>query len=113
MNSLTQTVTYKLFNYLSAGLPVLNSLQSEMVDIIRDNEVGLSNREGDVGKLVENIERFLQDEALLKQYKENALALTAREGDAPVVYERLVQFLEAVAEQAHAASVSDSQSGIL
>jgi len=112
MNSLTQTVTYKLFNYLSAGLPVLNSLQSEMVDIIRDNEVGLSNKEGDVKKLVENIERFLKDKALLEQYKENALELTAREGDAPVVYERLVEFLEAVAEHAHATSVSDSQSGI-
>lgn len=109
MNSLTQTVTYKLFNYLSAGLPVLNSLQSEMVDIIRDNEVGLNNKEGDVATLVSNIEQFLEDEAMLERYKQNALTLTAREGDAPVVYGRLVAFLEDVAGQARSASVLTSQ----
>lgn len=97
-NSLTQTVTYKLFSYLSAGLPVLNSLQSEMVEIIEEHEVGLNNKEGDVAQLVRNIEVFLRDSAKLEQYKKNALRLTAEQGDVVVVYDRLVSYLEEIAD---------------
>lgn len=98
MNSLTQTVTYKLFSYLSAGLPVLNSLQSEMVDIIADNQVGLNNPEGDHEQLARNIEHYLHHPEELQGAKERALRLTAEQGDAPVVYDRLVQLLEGIAE---------------
>jgi glycosyltransferase involved in cell wall biosynthesis len=98
MNSLTQTVTYKLFSYLSAGLPVLNSLQSEMVDIIADNDVGLNNQEGDYEQLAQNIEHYLHHPNELQRAKERALRLTAEQGDAPVVYDRLVQLLEDIAE---------------
>lgn len=94
----TQSVTYKLFNYLSAGLPVLNSLQSEMVDIIRDNHVGLNNKPEDAVSLVANVEQFLQDQEMLSQYKQNAVAFTGEAGDAPVVYGRMVAFLERVAD---------------
>ena len=93
MNSLTQTVTYKLFSYLSAGLPVLNSLQSEMVNIIKDNQVGLNNKEGDFEKLAENIERFIEEPNLLETYKKNALSLTAEKGDTKKVYADMVDYL--------------------
>src|SRR5690606_40087903 len=33
----SQSVTYKLFDLLSCGLPILNSLESEMKNIILDN----------------------------------------------------------------------------
>lgn len=36
MNSLTQTITYKFFNYMSAGMALLNSLQSEMATMIAE-----------------------------------------------------------------------------
>ncbi|HVG41736.1 MAG TPA: glycosyltransferase, partial [Chitinophagaceae bacterium] len=77
----TQSVTYKLFDYLSAGLPILNSLESEMADIIADNKVGFNNKCGDAEELATNIERFLMDKALLNNYKHNALSLTASLGD--------------------------------
>ncbi len=93
MNSLTQTVTYKLFSYLSAGLPVLNSLQSEMVNIIEDHQVGLNNKEGDFEKLAENIACFLDDPGMLETYKKNALKLTAEKGDTQKVYADMVDYL--------------------
>jgi len=96
-NNLTQTVTYKLFSYLSAGLPILNSLQSEMADIIRDNEVGFNNNNGDVAGLVRNIERFLEDRELLTRYKENALALTREKGDSSAIYGEMLELFADVA----------------
>ena len=95
-NNLTQTVTYKLFSYLSAGLPILNSLQSEMAEIIRENEVGLNNDNGDVSGLVLNVERFLANRELLNQYKENALLLTKTKGDSAAVYGGMVGLFEEI-----------------
>jgi glycosyltransferase involved in cell wall biosynthesis len=103
MNSLTQTVTYKLFSYLGAGLPVLNSLQSEMVNIVSDYEVGLNNKEGDYQTLAANIEFFLQNPGKLATYKANALQLTALKGDTKIVYDNLVDYLERIA-QLHSAN---------
>jgi len=99
-NNLTQTITYKLFSYLSAGLPILNSLQSEMADIIENNSVGLNNDNGDVDGLVRNIERFLDDRELLSSYKENALALTREKGDSEAVYGKMLELFAEVAGEA-------------
>jgi len=93
-NSLTQTITYKFFNYLSAGLVLLNSLQTEMADLIEKEKLGLNNLEGDSSKLIENIECFLNDPSLLKQYKRNALSFASDKGDSNIVYDRLVSFIE-------------------
>lgn len=98
MNSLTQTVTYKLFSYLGAGLPILNSLQSEMLNIISDNQVGLNNKEGDYQALAKNIEYFLLNKDKLITYKANALALTASKGDSKIVYSDLLDYLEKIAQ---------------
>ena len=96
-NNLTQTITYKLFSYLSAGLPILNSLQSEMAGIIRENGVGFNNNNGDVAGLVQNIERFMEDRDLLTRYKENALALTREKGDSAAIYGEMLELFADVA----------------
>lgn len=99
IDNLTQTVTYKLFSYLSAGLPILNSLQSEMVDIISTNKVGLNNMNGDVDKLVSNIEVFLNNREMLNEYKKNAITLTREKGDSCQVYSDLLKFIEETADK--------------
>lgn len=98
-NNLTQTVTYKLFSYLSAGLPILNSLQSEMAEIISQNEVGLNNMNGDYLKLAENIEHFLFNRDKLEAYKKNALKLTKEKGDSEVVYGNMMVFFEEITDK--------------
>ncbi len=97
-NNLTQTVTYKLFSYLSAGLPILNSLLSEMADIIEENEVGLNNGNGEYHKLADNIEQFLNDKDLLQRYKKNAIELTKRKGDSIAVYGEMIKLFEEIVE---------------
>lgn len=90
----TQTVTYKVFDYLSAGLPIINSLQSEVVKMFSENKVGISHEPGDVKGLVSAIEKFLLSKDLLQTYKKNALAYTSQYGDTEVVYGNLIKFIE-------------------
>jgi glycosyltransferase involved in cell wall biosynthesis len=92
----TQSVTYKLFDLLACGLPIMNSLESEMKDIINDNGVGFFNEPGNGRQLAENIEKLYLDPALLNQMKQAALDLTARKGDAVVVYNKAVDLIEKI-----------------
>lgn len=99
----TQSVTYKLFDYLSAGLPVLNSLMSEMATLISQHEVGQNNQPGDAQTLARGIMQYLDVPGMLERQKANALAFTAAEGDNEVVYGRIVAFLLAARKERTAA----------
>jgi glycosyltransferase involved in cell wall biosynthesis len=90
----TQSVTYKLFDLLSAGLPILNSLESEMREIIVDNKVGLHNAPGNSSRLKNNIIEFYNDPDKLHSFKENGLRLAREVGDTKVIYKRFVNLLE-------------------
>lgn len=89
----TQSVTYKFFDYLGAGIPILNSLKSEMWDLIDQKEVGANNIQGDFESLAANILSFYQDKIKLELYKNNALSFTAEKGDNDVVYAAFADFL--------------------
>jgi len=94
----TQSVTYKLFDLLACGLPIMNSLESEMKTIILSNKVGFHNNPGDARQLAENILRCYNEKKLLSEMKENALELTAKEGDSAAVYSRALDYIEAIAK---------------
>ena len=91
----TQSVTYKLFDLLACGLPIMNSLESEMKSIIVDHKVGFHNNPSDFEQLAKNILRCYEDKALLSAMKVNALQLTAEQGDSKTVYENALHFIEA------------------
>jgi glycosyltransferase involved in cell wall biosynthesis len=93
-NGATQSVTYKFFDCLSAGLPILNSLMTEMARLVEEYQVGYNNPPGNTSELTKNIEKFLFDKALLETYKQNALNLASSRGDSEVVYKELIDFLE-------------------
>jgi len=94
INGATQSVTYKLFDLLGSGLPIMNSLESEMKNIIIDNQVGFHNIPGDANQLVENILQCYNDRTLLSKMKANALELTSTQGDAALVYGKALDFIE-------------------
>lgn len=98
-NSLTQTITYKFFNYMSGGLPLLNSLQGEMADMIGQHNLGFNNEEQNVDQLTQNIEFYLDDSQLLNQHKQNALRFTSKYGNSKVVYNNLINFLAKIEEE--------------
>lgn len=90
----TQSVTYKLFDLLACGLPILNSLESEMKSIILNNQVGFHNAPGDVTQLVNNILLCSEDKEILNEMSQRALALTADSGDSAIVYKKALDFIE-------------------
>ena len=92
-NNLTQTVTYKLFNYVSAGMAVLNSLESEMMEIVETKELGLNNPPQQPQQLAKNIAYLLNNPEVLKRCQQNATTFVEEEGDNKVVYKKLVQFI--------------------
>lgn len=89
-----QTVTYKLFDLLSCGLPILNSLESELNNIVLDNEVGFFNKPHDYEKLAENILYCYNHPEELHQMKKRAIELTAKLGDTSKVYSDVVKLME-------------------
>jgi glycosyltransferase involved in cell wall biosynthesis len=100
-NSLTQTITYKFFNYMSAGLVLLNSLQTEMADMIKEFNLGLNNKEGDYKTLTDNIITYLKQPELLERQKSNVVAFTYEKGHTKNVYNSLVDFLTDIAKTNH------------
>ena len=92
----TQSVTYKLFDLLSAGLPILNSLESEMKEIIVNNKVGLHNEPGNSMQLRENILYFYNNKSKIREYRENGFELTKKAGENSVVYGGFVDLLESI-----------------
>jgi glycosyltransferase involved in cell wall biosynthesis len=95
----TQSVTYKLFDLLGCGLPIMNSLESEMKAIILDNHVGFHNAPEDAVQLAANIVQCHDDRVLLEEMKKNALKLTAQEGDSVVVYAKALDYIERIAQK--------------
>ncbi|MCU0404774.1 MAG: glycosyltransferase family 4 protein [Chitinophagaceae bacterium] len=89
----TQSVTYKFFDYLSSGLPILNSLPTEMAELIEANDLGMNNEPGNAGALAANIEMFLNNRFLLDQHKKNAISFAFENGNNDTVYKRLINFI--------------------
>ena len=97
-NSLTQTITYKFFNYMSAGLVLLNSLQTEMSVMIDEYDLGKNNKEGDFKTLAENIGYYIQNPQELGKQKLKVLEFTREYGHSDRVYFKLVAFLKGIAK---------------
>jgi len=91
----TQTVTYKLFDYLAAGLPILNSLDGEMQQILDNNRLGIYYQSENCQNLISGIQQFLtMDREKLNKIKKRAKEFAQNHGDKKVVYGNLVEQLE-------------------
>jgi len=92
----TQSVTYKLFDYLSYGLPIICSLPGEMSDIIVDENVGFFFNPENDSELVSIISHILNNSQDIFLMKKRALELTKKIGDKNIVYNELVEFVEKI-----------------
>lgn len=95
----SQSVTYKLFDYLSSGLPIICSLPGEMSDIIKKYEVGYYFKPEDSESLLEVIKLILNDRNKIKEMRIRSIELTKELGYSKIVYGKLVDFLEKVQAQ--------------
>ena len=95
----SQTVTYKLFEYLAAGLPVVCSLEGEMGELIDREGVGHRYRAEDPTDLARVI-RERSERGGSSEIAARARRLAERRGDARVVYGDMARLLETAAQAA-------------
>lgn len=87
----------KVFEYLSAGLPVVSSLEGEMADIITERGLGLNYRAGDLAGFIGAVRTLLVDEPLRNVMAEKAATFFLQRGDADVIYDDYARHVEALA----------------
>jgi glycosyltransferase involved in cell wall biosynthesis len=90
----TQTVSYKLFDYLGAGLPIVSSLTGEMADIIARERVGWSYAAEDPGALATLVRRIVARPDEVAARARYARAFAESRGSAERVYGEMAEYVE-------------------
>lgn len=88
----------KIFEYFSAGLPIISSLEGEMAELIDQNRLGLNYRPGDLEGLCGCIEKLLDNRALRDEMAANALVFFRNHGDADKIYSEYADHIERLVE---------------
>jgi glycosyltransferase involved in cell wall biosynthesis len=86
----------KLFEYLSAGLPVVSSLAGENETLIREHDCGLTYRAGDGADCHRQLLQLLDNAGRRREMGARGKQLFLAQFDADSVFARLVTHLEGV-----------------
>lgn len=92
-----QSLPYKPFEYMAAGLPILSSLRGELETLICDEQIGIRYQSGNAGSLVEGIYQLLTQVEARKRMGINAQKLFEKRFSAEVIYPQLVEHLKKIA----------------
>lgn len=84
----------KLFEYMSAALPIVSSLRGEAQALIRAHDIGVTFEAGDASDLAERLRALWKRPADVERHSANARAVFDEQFDAALVYERLANHLE-------------------
>lgn len=88
----TVSMPLKAYDYLAAGLPIVNSLDRELGRLVRERGVGLQYRAGDPADLASAISRLCTDDVLRADCAAHAAAV-AKEYDAQAQHRDYAEFL--------------------
>jgi glycosyltransferase involved in cell wall biosynthesis len=92
----------KFFDYLAAGIPVVNNYPGWLAGLIRDNECGIVVPPGDPVAFADALQRLAADPAGRSAMGAAARGLGEKEFARPLLAERFVTTLETVARHHHA-----------
>jgi glycosyltransferase involved in cell wall biosynthesis len=92
-----QSLPYKVFDYMAAGLPVVSSLRGDFDEIIVRERIGFQYEAGNAESLASAVDRAVGDRHELAQMRDRVTSLFAREYAGRVVYPALVRHLLDVA----------------
>ena len=96
--SVEDTMPNKPFEYLSAGLPLINSLEGEMAELVDSHGFGLNYLPGDLEGLCKCIECLAADADLHDKMSKNALDFFQKYGDADEIYDEYAEHIERLVE---------------
>ncbi|WP_223591797.1 glycosyltransferase family 4 protein [Neobacillus bataviensis] len=90
-----QSITNKIGDFLSAGLPILNSsLNKEFMDMVSEKNIGHNYDPGDFVKLAALIERLYNNDGLRSELGENARRLAEEKFDRRHSYGEIYSLIE-------------------
>jgi len=89
----------KPIEYLSAGLPVVSSIQGEMADLVEEQGLGCNYLPGDVEGLFRGIKLIVEDEALHLKMSDSCTRVFRERFDADVLYSAYADYLENICNQ--------------
>jgi glycosyltransferase involved in cell wall biosynthesis len=92
----------KAYDYMAAGLPIVNSLQGELSELIATRGFGLPYRAGDAETLAGSLDRLATDDAMRAEMARRSFEAGA-EFDQTIQYRQLPGLVECVSRCAHAA----------
>ena len=83
----------KIFEYMSSGLPILSSLQTETKDLISKHKLGLSYVANNPQDLLLKLTTLLDNQELLKEMRYNCTKTFEEKFDSEIIYKNLIKFL--------------------
>lgn len=98
-NGAPQGLANKTFEYLSAGLPIVSSLQGENGDLLETTKTGLVYQPGNATECYAAIKRLLDDPAMRDAYAKNGLAVYQDQYSSAAVFGALEQHLAFVSRK--------------
>jgi len=94
----TVSMPIKAFDYLAAGLPMINSLGYDLKDLIEKHQLGYNYTAGNHFELFNKIEHLEQDREKLVIFKKNCLELSETFHE-PTLYKSYVDFCVNIIEK--------------
>jgi glycosyltransferase involved in cell wall biosynthesis len=95
--SVKDALPNKPFEYLSAGLPLVSSLEGVMEDLINRYGLGLNYRVGDLDGLCQALEILLDNPSLKEKMSDNCRTFFKEYGDAGKIYTEYARHIEHLA----------------
>ncbi|CAM2068269.1 Glycosyltransferase family 4 protein [Sulfidibacter corallicola] len=83
----------KFFDYISAGLPVINNYPGWLAEMIESHDCGVVVPPGDAAAFADALERLAADPEVCRRYGANARALAEREFSRDTLGNRMIAFL--------------------
>lgn len=88
-----QGLPNKIFEYMSYGLPILSSLDTETKDLLQEENIGLTYKANEVNDLYEKIKSITADPKMLKEKGSRARELYLTKYDSSTIYNSFMQFI--------------------
>jgi glycosyltransferase involved in cell wall biosynthesis len=86
----------KFFDYLAAGLPVINNYPGWLADLIQQHRCGLAVPPGDPATLADALSQLADQPALCREFGQNARRLAETQFARAAMADKFVDWLEAV-----------------
>lgn len=90
----TQSLPFKPFEYMSAALPTISSLEGELAELLTNENIGVAYEAGNPESLVNAVSALAQDNASRQKMGLRAREIFLERYDANVIYKQLIRLLE-------------------